>query len=381
MLRMTVQSLKVVTIVAVALAAAVGGRVYWDYTRDRVADPNAGQPVPFTVSEEDDGDTLAARLRDEGLIRSEFYFANQLRLGGAQLRPGEYTLVRGMSVSQIIDRITDDGDAAEDDQANEQAGRAEEAVAEPRDVLVVPGSRLEQVAEAWGEAGLEGGAEAFIEATGADFSQQFPFLAERPEGTTLEGYLFPDTYTLGPDTAPEDAVLAMLQNFDQQVSQEMRDSAAAQGLSLHEVMTVASIVEREVQVASERPVVAAVYLNRIEQNMKLDADPTVSYVLGGPDEWWPVLQPDQQYSEEAQSPYNTYENDNLPPGPICNPSAASIAAVLERSDVEFLYFVAKNDGSGEHAFATTLEEQEQNIAFYLGGGAEGGAAPTETPAP
>jgi len=170
----------------------------------------------------------------------------------------------------------------------------------------------------------------------------------------------------------------MLQNFDQQVTPEMRDRAEAMGLTLHEVVTVASIVEREVAVASERPIVAAVYLNRLEEGMTLDADPTVQYTLGTPEEWWPVLQPNQTRSEEAQSPYNTYENGNLPPGPICATSLASIAAVLSPDDGGnyYLYFVAKNDGSGEHAFATTLEEQQQNIDTYLNqGGAE--AAPTE----
>lgn len=363
MLRLTVQSLKVVTILVVALVVAVGGRVFFDYTRDRVADPEVGQPVRFAVTEEDDGETLAARLHEEGLVRSERYFSAQLQLSSGEIVPGEYTLRRGMSVTQIIASLTGTGDAPE--AAAEEGGAAGEGTPAPTDVTVVEGSRIEEIAELMAEAGLPGGADAFIAATQADYNDRFAFLADRPEGATLEGYLFPDTYTITAATNPEDVVLAMLTNFDQQFTQELRDQAAAMTLSVHQVVTLASIVEREVQVPSERPIVAAVYLNRLDVGMQLQADPTVQYAIGRPGEWWK-----QGLTEEdlaVDNPYNTYVNDGLPPGPIASPGLAAMAAVLAPDDGGngYLYFVAKNDGSGEHAFTTNYDEHLQNLCTYL----------------
>jgi UPF0755 protein len=150
-----------------------------------------------------------------------------------------------------------------------------------------------------------------------------------------------------------------LSNFEAQITPEMRAQADDLGLSLYEVVTLASIVEREAQIPEERPIIAAVYLNRIDEGMVLNADPTLQYVVGTPEEWWPVL--DTALLEQAAgSPYNTYENQGLPPSPIANPGFASIQAVLQPADVSFLYFVTTGDDSGAHLFANTLEEHNAN---------------------
>lgn len=362
MVRLTVQLLKIVTIVVVAVLIAVTGRWGFNYAMDRVKDPDLGKPVPFEVTADDTAETIAARLKDEGLINSEFYFTTQLQLASGELRPASYTLRHGMSVVEIIDRITDDGDTEED-----RATEAAEMQNVPVEVTIIEGWRIEQMADEFAAAGLNGGRDAFIEAASFDYSDQFEFLADLPEGATLEGYLFPDTYQVNGNLGAQDAILHMLQRFDEQFSPDMRQRAAEMGLTIHQVVTLASIVEREVSIAEERPIVAAVYLNRLEAGMELGADPTVQYVLGTPEDWWPVLAPDAPTLPEADSPYNTYLYGGLPPGPICSPSKASIQAVLYPDENNYLYFVAKNDGSGEHVFAETLEEHEQNIATYLDG--------------
>lgn len=362
-----VQSLKIVTIIAMAVIVAVGGRQFFDYYLDQQADPRTGRLVRVSVGEEDGGDEIAARLREEGLIRSEAVFTTQLRLTSGQLRPGNYNLRHGMSVPQIIDRITDDGDTEED-----EAEAAAEISAQQ--VTIPEGYRIEQIAETIGETGLiEGGAEAFIEATEQDWSEQFSFLADNPTDS-LEGYLFPDTYTISSTMSADDVVSEMLQTFDEKVTPEMRERAQSMGLTVHEVVTLASIVERETADPAERALIAATYLNRLESevtNFSLGADPTVQYVLGTPDDWWPTLEPDVPNSEAAESPYNTYQNQGFPPGPISNPGLASIQAVLEPAEADYLFFVAKDDGTGTHVFATSFEEHQQNIDLYQNGGGEG----------
>ena len=143
--------------------------------------------------------------------------------------------------------------------------------------------------------------------------------------------------------------------------------AASRGLSIHEVVTMASIIEREAVVPEERPLMAGVFYNRLEKGMMLQTDPTVQYAVASaanedPPEggWWKIALTSRDL--DIDSPYNTYRHPGLPPGPICNPGVASLQAALEPATTDYLYFVAKPDGS--HAFSVTLEEHNQNVALY-----------------
>ena len=214
---------------------------------------------------------------------------------------------------------------------------------------------------------MNGGSEAFLEAvdsfdySGYDFLEGLPGGSNRP--AALEGFLYPDTYNFMSDDPPEYLIQSMLDNFDSKVTQDMRDQAEAMELSLYEVITLASIVEREAAIADERPIIADVYLNRLESGMRLEADPTVQYPLGKEGAWWPKL--GREDTSNTDSPYNAYLNGGLPPGPICNPGLDSILAVLNPEDTNYLFFVAIGD-SGEHVFAETYEQHEQNIQQYGG---------------
>lgn len=167
---------------------------------------------------------------------------------------------------------------------------------------------------------------------------------------TLEGYLFPDTYFFPPGTSARAAVTTMVRRFEQQWRPEWRWRLDTLALSRHDVVTLASIVEREVKLPEERPVIAAVYLSRLRSGMRLQADPTVQYAL-------------PQYQKRllakhlaVESPYNTYRRRGLPPGPIGAPGAASLRATLYPADVPFLYFVAYPDG--HHEFRVKLEQHQ-----------------------
>lgn len=185
--------------------------------------------------------------------------------------------------------------------------------------------------------------------------------ADAPEG--LEGFLFPDTYEFPVDATPAAIVDAMLRDFDSRVTPDLRRALAAHGLSFYEAMILASIVEREAVVPTERPTIAGVFLQRMDKGMYLQADPTVSYAKGfdaTANRWWtPMLEED---SKEIDSPYNTFLYPGLTPGPICSPGLSSIEAVARPTATRYLYFVSKGDGS--HAFAETFEEHLENMRKY-----------------
>jgi UPF0755 protein len=242
-------------------------------------------------------------------------------------------------------------------------GRLRRGATRPLTVTFPEGLRVEEIGELMEAAGVVSSAE-FRRALSEAYD--LPFLADLPASAGLEGYLFPATYGFSRVVTAQEAVRQMLAAFDDRISPELRQDAEAQGLSLHELITLASIVEREAVVSEERPVIAAVFLNRLGLGMRLEADPTVQYAIAAEASsvqefgWWKggLTESDLQVA----SPYNTYVNVGLPPGPIANPGLASIEAVARPAETDFLFFVARPDGS--HAFAATLEEHRRNVDLY-----------------
>jgi UPF0755 protein len=356
-LRVFTQSLKVITVAALALVAVGAGFWAFTYATELARPSDAGQPVIVSIFEGQSDSEVAQELESQGLIRSKLLFQGQVRLSGGALVPGTYTLRKGMSVPQIVDRVTGAAPA--------EAAQAESTSTAPEsfDITIPEGWRTEQIAEEYARLGGEGGAKAFLDAVATIDRSQFDFLADLPPDQSLEGYLFPDTYRFnGRD--PKVDVATMLTNFGEKYTPDMRERTKEMGLTIEQALTVASLVEREAKIPEERPTIADVYLSRWEQGWNLDADPTVQYVLGNAKNWWPALSGDDLY---VDSPYNTYQHEGLPPGPIANPGFASIQAVLFPNDTPYMYFVAKGD-SGEHAFAVTAEEQAANVEKYLNGG-------------
>lgn len=170
---------------------------------------------------------------------------------------------------------------------------------------------------------------------------------------TIEGYLFPDTYAFAPGTTAREAVRQMVDRFESVWKPEWDERGRAMAMTRHDLLTLASIVENEARVPEERPIIAAVYLNRLKIGMRLQADPTVQYALG--------RHVERVYFKdlEIDSPYNTYRNAGLPPGPISSPGAPSMAAAANPAKVPWLYFVAHPDG--HHEFRATFKEHGQAI--------------------
>jgi len=301
--------------------------------------------VRVSVSQGEGVPDIARDLQDKGLIPNDALFLGfvKLRGGGTDFQPGVHPIQSGSSMDQIVQDL-------------EQPVAAQEIR-----VTLPEGRRLEEEADLAFKAGI-GKAQDFINlAQHPDPSWSYAFLNDRPKGASLEGYLFPDTYQLPAGSpAPADLIKRMLDDFDKRVTPDTRAKIAANKHTMFDTLIIASIVEREAKVPSERPLIAGVYWNRLKQGMGLYADPTVQYAVGKPSNWWPQLSTDDL---KVNSAYNTYTHQGLPPGPIANPGLASIQAAAQPQG-GYLYFVAKNDGSGTHAFARTLDEHNANRAKY-----------------
>ena len=178
-----------------------------------------------------------------------------------------------------------------------------------------------------------------------------------PEAKSLEGYLFPDTYKFNPGTPAQVIVKAMVDNFRKHFTGEF--AFITTGLNVHQTVTLASIVETEAKVPGDRPLVASVYLNRLHRRMLLDADPTVIYAIKLAGRWDGNI---HKADLQIDSPYNTYRFLGLPPGPIANPGLASLRAAAAPASTNYLYFVAKHDGS--HAFSSNIADHNRNVQKY-----------------
>ena len=314
-------------------------------------EPRGGDPSPrrFAVERGETAASIAERLEKDGLIKSAVAFRLRARSEGVDVRfeAGEYELSPTMRPSEIMARL--------------QRGRF------PGQQITIPeGYRIAQIADAVEIARPGARAEFLLAASTA--KPDGPFFSDRPSNVSLEGYLFPDTYQLDRDTSTSKLVETMWRTFAQRLTPDVARRARERGMDVHQLVTLASIVEREAQVPSERPTIASVFLNRLKNNMPLQADPTIQFALRPTNE----QSPDGLYWKrvltatdlKVDSPYNTYTRRGLPPGPICSPGLAAIQAVVDAPPTELLYFVAKPDGS--HAFARTLAEHNQNVAKYGG---------------
>jgi UPF0755 protein len=262
--------------------------------------------------------------------------ATRLKRAGGRLRHGEYALAPTQGALEITDVLI---------QGRGLLHR----------VTIPEGFTIRQIADALAAAGVVH-RERFIELAtrgGRRFAR--PSLVGLPTDS-LEGYLFPDTYHL-PRSLDEEAVIgAMLDRFDAAVDATPRDAARARGLTLHQLVTIASMIEREARLAEERPVIAGVIYNRLARGMRLEIDATVLYALGRHKDRVTLA------DLAVESPYNTYRRDGLPPGPIASPGLAAIAAAARPAEVPYLFYVLKPDGS--HHFSRTLAEHQAAVRRY-----------------
>ncbi|MDX1688644.1 MAG: endolytic transglycosylase MltG [Candidatus Promineifilaceae bacterium] len=326
-------------------------RAYLSARVDELARPvrTGTGPTTFVIRPGETANDVAANLQAAGLIDDTRLFLNYLRFYGldSQLEAGTFRIDPQLSVADLAVHLT-------------------QAHAEEIELRFLEGWRVEEMA-----AYLSVTTPAAInEADFLAIAQRrqpfdlgpYDFLAGHPVGAPLEGYLFPDTYRVPLDADAGYLVDLMLRTFGRRVTPEMRAAYAAHGLTLHEAVTLASIVERETPLPGERPLVAAVFHNRLAAGMRLQADPTVQYAVGyheATESWW--KSPLSQADLNLDSPYNTYQVEGLPPGPIANPGLAALEAVARPAVTNALYFVADCGREGAHLFSETYEEHLLNV--------------------
>jgi UPF0755 protein len=218
-------------------------------------------------------------------------------------------------------------------------------------VTIPEGLTVREIAELLGKMQIADGAKFLALAAESELLQSLGL-----DHGGLEGYLFPDTYYFTPATPEREILLAMAEQFRKAIRPLLAQRDDGIGLSPHEIVTLASVVEKETGVEAERPLVSAVFHNRLKRQMPLQSDPTVIYGLKKFD--GNLTRKDLR----EPSPYNTYRITGLPPGPICNPGLSSIRAALYPADVPFLYFVSKNDGT--HLFSESLAEHNRAVKTY-----------------
>lgn len=284
---------------------------------------------------------IAGTLAEAGVIRSPFYFSLRARLSGraGELHAGEYRFDRAATPTEVL-RVLAEG----------------RVLLHP--VTVPEGLTLRETARRLAETGI-----ADEESLLAAFADPAPVLDLDPEAADLEGYLFPDTYSFPRGVSALEVVRTMTAQLRRVLEEIGWEPGSPSTPGLRDLLTLASLVEKESAVAEERGLVAGVFAGRLARGWRLECDPTVVYALERDGRWEKgrqLLRADLAYP----SPYNTYKVFGLPPGPICSPGRGAIEAALRPAETDALYFVALGDGSGRHDFSRTLREHLSAVARY-----------------
>lgn len=321
----------------IAFLIAANFAVSWAKTRLVAMDPSDVRPVDVIIPSGASAFDIGRLLRTRGVVRDERVFNYYARYRGLdqKLKSGEYELTRQMNVAQILDKLT----------------RGQVVT---YSFTVPEGFTVIQVADLLAKKGYAD-RERFLAVARSPELSRGAAPSGVPVKEPLEGHLFPETYQIQRGTTEEEIVKMMMDRLETVFKPEYRLRAQELGLSLHQVLTLASIIEKEAT-AADRDLVSAVFHNRLKRGMKLDSCATLNYVIENPK----LILTNKDL--ETPSPYNTYKNAGLPPGPIANPGEAAIRAALWPAKVDYLYFVVKPDET--QAFATTYEEHLANRARY-----------------
>lgn len=295
--------------------------------------------VQFTIEISQPTDSIISNLADDGLIWSAPMMRDLLIYSGldTQLQAGDYRLNKGMSAVEIAQTLLDSTPMVVK-------------------VSILPGWRLEEIADSLPSTGVSITPEEFLRAANQKFKDS-PLISQVPAAATLEGFFPPGTYEVERTINADQLVEYLVRQFELSIPPKTLQGIEQQGLSFYQGLTLASIIQREAVINDEMPVIASVFYNRIAISMKLETDPTVQYAIGYNPEtntWW--TNPLTYTHLEVESPYNTYRYNGLPPTPISNPSLTALQAVAFPAQTPYYFFRAACDGSGRHNFSETFDQ-------------------------
>jgi|WetSurMetagenome_2_1015567.scaffolds.fasta_scaffold01167_6 UPF0755 protein len=340
--------------VAVVAIAAINIFAYYQ----NVNYPSGGGAAEFVVTPGESIKAISRNLYADGFIKSKIYFEFYVWQAGKEkdLQAGTYSLDGKMTIKDIVKLLA--------------SGKAN---SREKEITIIPGWTLSDIADYLAKQDVASSS-VFFKITGLprknyqaiknaadrpkDYSAQFDFLADKPKNYGLEGYLFPDTYRIYKDAGAADVIEKMLANFGGKLSPDLRAELKKQDKTIYEIVTMASIVEKEVSKTEDMKIVAGIFWKRIGIGMPLQSDATLTYALGENKASHTIAE------TKTDSPYNTYKYRGLPPGPICNPSLEAIEAAIYPVATAYSYFLSRPD-TGETIFSKTLEEHNQNKARYL----------------
>jgi UPF0755 protein len=325
---------------------AAGGAAYYVY---RSLQPvAAGEPVEVSIPPGTGSAAIAKLLEDRGIIKSGMTYSFYLKVKqeGGRFQAGDYQLAPGMTLAEITDKLNR-GDVIKEEMIR---------------FTIPEGYTVLQISEKLAADGLVN-KESFLALANESGKWTYPWITGILGNSNLryrlEGYLFPETYEMKKESTEQAILDRMLSEWEKKqklLPQGWEAQMDKLGLDLHGILTVASLIEREVAVDEERALVAGVIYNRLKQKMPLQIDATVQYLFD--------KQKERLFEKDLQtpSPYNTYLNPGIPPGPIASPGLLSIKAALYPEETKYLFYVTKKDGSGGHLFAETFEEHKKNNA-------------------
>lgn len=328
---------KIVRIFFILAALALFFFVTWfslEFYRPAKTPPNR---TIFEVEKGQSVKDIALSLKNRGMIKKAwpFLLGYKIFYSSQSLKAGEYAIEFPISTKNILQVLT-------------------EGSVFLHSITIPEGLIIEEIADLLDSEGFAE-KEDFLQAA----SDPTPISSLDQKADNLEGYLFPETYRFAKGTTAGEIVSALVLQFMQVFNQDLRDRAGGMGMSTRDVVILASLIEKETSLPEERALVSAVFHNRLRKGMKLDCDPTIIYVLKKEGQF-----KDQLRTKDLRidSPYNTYICAGLPPGPIANPGGESLKAALYPADIDFLYFVSKNDGS--HHFSRTFREHQNAVNKY-----------------
>lgn len=305
---------------------------------------NSKKVVDFEIKQGEGVRDIADNLEKNGLITGEDFFKIYLWKSdfGSKLKAGTYQISPKMNIPQMVDIFT-----------HGESGFKSNEIR----VVVTEGSSDRDILDKLRQAGLISDNQK-LEDVSINLSG-YNFLSDRPADSDLQGYLFPDTYNFYKDASLADIMGKMLDNFDKKLTDEMRQDIRKQNKNVHDIIIMASIIEKESPDKEDMPVIAGVFYNRLDVDMPLQSDATINYITGDNN-------PTPTGEDIAvDSPYNTYKNKGLPPAPICNPGIEAIKAAIYPAKTDYMYFLMAQNGERKTVFSKTYEEHLQNKAKYL----------------
>ncbi len=339
--------LTIKTLIVLILIISVIGYGYYLKKTNSIAGPSEDK-VYFVINSGDTVDAIAQNLFDSGLIISPLAFKIYVWRQGLdnKLQAGNYDLWPSLKLKDIADLI-----------ANGQA------VSRERTIRLIEGWTIDDIDAYLAKEGITTAGD--ITAIAGNQVSDWPdaldrpaFIDELPPTATLEGYLFPDTYRIFSDSSAYDIIAKQLANFEDRIPDEWQEEMKRQGRSLPETITMASIIEKEVKGAKDMKIVAGILYERLRLGMRLEVDSTINYITGKNDAQAALT------DLEINSPYNTYRNYGLPPGPISNPGLNAIEAAIYPEESEYLFYLNRQD-TGETIFSKTYAEHIRNKQIYL----------------